>query len=239
MIRFHKTLHAPFLQTTTISPIPTPKISANTTILSIVGIVSPLIHLYIACGVLNPKAACTSAIFILFFLMKVLIFSPVAFISTVTIVFSFPASGQLVPKSFHTLTAPYLWRESNVGIPSESCHTSGGSRTHISGNLSPEHIPILLQRYRSTGRSRTDTFGTTIRCSAIKLRRTSGMRDSNSHGIKPGNLLDPRLPVPAIPLKCTGGDSNSQACTGTAFLALRVFHSTTGACVRDKGFEPL
>ena len=100
---------------------------------------------------------------------------------------------------------------------------------HKSGNLSPVHIPILLQRYRSTDRDRTCTARTTIWCSAIKLQRTSGMRDSNSHGITPGDLLGPRIPVPAIPLKCTKRDSNSQARTGTASLALRVYHSATGA----------
>ena len=116
---------------------------------------------------------------------------------------------------------------------------------HISGNLSPVHMPILLQRYRSTDRNRfgfstktlshplrgfvTCMTGTTIRRSPIKLQRTSGMRDSNSHGITPGDLLSPRIPVPAIPLKCTKRDSNSQARTGTASLALRVYHSATGA----------
>ena len=70
-----------------------------------------------------------------------------------------------------------------------------------SGNLSPVHIPILLQRYRSTDRELfgfssktlshplrgfvTCATGTTIRRSSIKLQRTYRIRGSNPYGILP------------------------------------------------------
>ena len=96
-------------------------------------------------------------------------------------------------------------------------NTPRGTRTLISGNLSPVHMPILLQGCSPPTRiERRDSFGilspplrgfgfahsvignpsdflshllrrfgSTIRCSAIKLRRTCGMRESNSHELCP------------------------------------------------------
>ena len=67
--------------------------------------------------------------------------------------------------------------------------------------LSQVHMPILLQGCSPPTRielahsvigNPSDflshllrRFGSTIRCSAIKLRRTCGMRESNSHGLCP------------------------------------------------------
>ena len=53
------------------------------TMLSMDGKASPLIHLKIACGVRNPNIACTSATLSPLFLIKALMFAPVAIASIV------------------------------------------------------------------------------------------------------------------------------------------------------------
>ena len=64
----------------------TSNISASIIRLSIVGTVSPRIHLNIACGVLKPHLACTSDILKPLDLMIFLILLPVAFTSIIGIV---------------------------------------------------------------------------------------------------------------------------------------------------------
>ena len=104
-------------------------------------------------------------------------------------------------------------------------NTPRGTRTLISGNLSPVHMPILLQGCSPPTRielahsvigNPSDflshllrRFGSTIRCSAIKLRRTCGMRESNSHGLCPAVFETAPSTYSGNPAHCTKGDSNS------------------------------